>query len=197
MVPSSTSHFPCALLSPPLPYSHLEGHILPAGLDISSLHLLLDSNAQTSSQGLHQTCSANGHTSNTLCPGAPCPVSLDSLQTRPQLQHAPRPGAASHDAIPDLRQLSPEQLVRLCLPEELIHDLTGLTVIGRGSQSATCSGKWVLRGQGGGLVDGKFCAPVRTAGLGSFPPWPLAYLILSTCLILLLLEFLDFWGACH
>ncbi|KAG2483145.1 hypothetical protein HYH03_017991 [Edaphochlamys debaryana] len=51
-------------------------------------------------------------------------------------------GASTEEAQPDLAGLHWEQLVRLCAPEELVADLTSLTVISVGAQSVTFQALW-------------------------------------------------------
>ncbi|KAG2493044.1 hypothetical protein HYH03_008707 [Edaphochlamys debaryana] len=51
-------------------------------------------------------------------------------------------GASAEEAQPDLAGLQREQLVRLCAPEELVADLTGLTIIGQGARSVTFQALW-------------------------------------------------------
>ncbi|EFJ40787.1 hypothetical protein VOLCADRAFT_119865, partial [Volvox carteri f. nagariensis] len=143
--------------SNPLANDHLEGHLLPAGLDLTSLQYLLD-NAFASTTGSHPEThgSSASHglllqnsragTAGTRSPaGQLTPSNYHQQKQQHQHQHQPAPVHPVLDApgdAPDLRNLTCEHLVRLCHSEDITSDLAGLRLLGTGRHSVTCQALW-------------------------------------------------------
>ncbi|GLI60521.1 hypothetical protein VaNZ11_002527, partial [Volvox africanus] len=136
--------------SNPLANDHLEGHLLPAGLDLATLHHLIDSvyvsslNHHNHTQESHGSLQGPRVNGGLMMPGGgggsggqERSITL-SLQQRQQLQQVL---PEVRDA-PDLRSLTYAQLVRLCQPEDIVSDLAGLKLIGTGRRSVTCQARW-------------------------------------------------------
>ncbi|GIL55462.1 hypothetical protein Vafri_11005 [Volvox africanus] len=143
--------------SNPLANDHLEGHLLPAGLDLATLHHLIDSayvsslNHNNHTQESYRSLqgprvhggvmvpggSGGGSGSGGQASGQERSITL-SLQQRQQSQQV----APEVRDAPDLRSLTYAQLVRLCQPEDIISDLAGLKLIGTGRRSVTCQARW-------------------------------------------------------
>ncbi|GLC43427.1 hypothetical protein PLESTM_001472200 [Pleodorina starrii] len=133
--------------SNPLANDHLEGHLLPAGLDLPTLQrLLLDSSPSAAS---NTTTSATAQEfqrqSLRTGPGGGAGGVFRAPSAEAASSQAPGRGggaAAGEDGAPDLRNLTCEQLVRLCQPQDIISDLAGLTLIGQGRLSVACQALW-------------------------------------------------------
>ncbi|GLC41414.1 hypothetical protein PLESTM_001193500 [Pleodorina starrii] len=128
-----------------MPNSYLEGHLLPAGLDLATLQRLFLVNSNSSTTAATNTTSTPLESYPQLQGlfggrGSSTP----SAEARSATQVSGRGGGGFADeaGAPDLGSLTLKQLVRLCQPDDVTSDLEGLKLLSQGRLSVTCQALW-------------------------------------------------------